>query len=312
MNKFEKLLRALLSKVYKKTDTEIEAILSNTDENAAETDLLEIDRARVSELQKPKPGQTFQDGYKKAKGEVLAQLEKEAKEKFGIDSDAQGLDLIDEIVTAKAGEGVKGDVSKLTTEDLKKLPQYQAIQREHVKQLNQAKIEAENRIKEIEAGYKKAEIFGSVAKDARSLLTSLNPVLPKDQKVADRQINAFLDTFKGYEWQDQDGVKVPVKDGQVATDSHGNALTLDDLVKTSAAEWFEFAANNGGANAGNGKAGEGSQGQQGAGTKAYPANVQKPKTFEELSTTLDRADIKAEDKQVILQTWETEQAAGTK
>ena len=116
-----KLLRALLGGAYKMPKTEIDKLLSDetTDEDG-ETTILEGDKTRIGKLTTPAKGSTFQDGYAKGKKEVLTALETELKEKFEIESDATGIELIETIVTEKA-KGA-GKPKELTEDDVKKTP----------------------------------------------------------------------------------------------------------------------------------------------------------------------------------------------
>jgi hypothetical protein len=313
MDKILEFLRAWFVSVYKMTETEVTSLFNeeNFDPTAALTAIKEKDKTRVASF-----SGKFQEGINKGKAESLKAFETEVKAKYGIqDSDPenplQGVALVDAIIAAKAGETVTGDISKLTAEDLRKLPAFQTIQREHTTALNKAKKEAEDKISEIEKGHARQQSRAEVGKDILKQLDGMNPVLPKVPTAAEKQRNSFLNDVLGeYDWERRDGVFLPIgKDGKVATDEHGNALTIDGLTKTKASEWFEFAANNGGRNAGNGKPGEGGQGGGSAGgNKGYPAGIVKPKTFEDVSKIVNDTSIKAEDRQTVLQVWEAEQA----
>lgn len=303
----KKLLRALLAKAYKKQETEIDLLLADdTDDQAAETTITTWDTGRVAELTKPKPGQTFQDGYAKAKKEERHAFENEIRTKYGISADdKQGLELIDLLLTSKQG-GAAGD---LTDDKVKAHPLYQSLEQAKKKELKELTDAHNAKILEIEAGQKKRETFGNVSKTVLDKLRALNPALPEDANVAATWENTFVKSFEEYEWQEQNGRFIPMKDGKIIQDVHGNTKDLDDLLKEQAPKYFTFKANNGGNNAGNGKPGEGGSGAK---PGAYPAGVVKPKTIEELSAVLENQTIKAEDREVVLKTWEAEQAGGTK
>jgi hypothetical protein len=140
----EKLLRALLAKAYKKQDTEIDQLLAeNTDDTQGTTTITEWDAARVSELQKPKPGTTFQDGYAKAKKDERAAFEKEIREKYGIEADAQGLELIDALLAAKA----PGKGGPLDDEKVRAHPVYQALEQSKKKELKRWRTNTRRKFK---------------------------------------------------------------------------------------------------------------------------------------------------------------------
>lgn len=300
-----KLLRGLLGTAYKLPKTDIDKILSDetTDEDG-EGQLTTLDQTRIGNL-KPKPGTTFQDGYKKAKAEVLTDFEKTLREAYGIESDATGNELIDAIIAAKA----KPDAKNISEDDIKKHPAYQNAEKSHKQALKAVQTEWETKLNEREAQYKKGETFGNVSKKALDILAAMNPVIPGNAMVATNIQNAFLSSLKGFEFDIQGDRIVVMKDGKVLEDGHGHSMEFDKLVKDTAGGYYEIKTNNGGANpGGDGGAGAGA----GAGNVVYPAGITKPKTFEELSTIVNNTTLKAEDRQIVLQTWEAEQAAGTK
>jgi high-affinity K+ transport system ATPase subunit B len=132
MDKILEFLRTWFVSVYKMTDTEVSSLFNeeNFDPTAALTAIKEKDTKRVASF-----SGKFQEGINKGKADALKTLETELKAKYGIEDDPehplQGAALVDAIVAAKAGETVTGEVSKLTAEDIRKLPAFQTIQREH-------------------------------------------------------------------------------------------------------------------------------------------------------------------------------------
>lgn len=306
-----KLIRALLGKAYKLPKTEIDRILSDdTDDDAGETEVLQTDTTRVAELKKPKPGSSFQDGYAKGKKESLTQLETELKTKYGIeDTDAEnpltGQDLVEAILTKQAGSGG----GKLDENAVKAHPAYQAAEKAWKKALKDKETELTTKITELETKHEREQSFSTVSKKIIDTLTAMNPVLPASAEVAETWRQNFVKSFTEYEWKvNPDGSILAMKDGKVVEDGHGSTLDFETLVKERAGKFFEFKANNGGGNAGNGRPGEG--GNAGGG-KPYPANITKPKTFDDYAKIINDSSIKLEDRQVVQQVWEQEQAAGS-
>lgn len=307
----EKLLRALLVKGYKKTKTEIDKLLSEetTDEDG-ETQVIEDDAARIGKLTTPKKGETFQDGYAKAKKEVLTDFEKTLREVYEVDSDATGNDLIEAIIAAKAKPGAK----EITEDDIKKHPVYQNAEKAHKLALKQVTTEWETKLNEREAQYKKGETFNTVSSKALAKLAALNPVLPANAKVAANLQRAFLDGLKEFDYEVQDNGNriVLLKDGKVVDDGHGHSLDFDKYVEDHAAGFYEFKVNNGGSNGGNGKnEGSGGAGGNGGGAPAYPAGIQKPKTWDEVMVIVNNTTIPAADRSTVMNVWEQENKGGT-
>lgn len=302
-----KALRAFLSKVLKMTDGDIDAILDASDatEETALEAFLAKDRERIALLTKSKPGQSFQDGYKKAKAEVLAEFEKSVREKYGIDNeDLTGIELIAEVITKEKPAGNK---DAITEEEIKKHPTYLKLEKEKTKALADKEKEWKDKLDAREKEFSKSETFGSVSKSALDILNGLNPVLSQNAKVAATQQADFIRDLEGFSYEKQDDGSFIIldKEGKRVEDGHGNPKTLDDLVKERAEIRFDFKANNGGGNpGGNGKPGDGKDGKPGS--KKYPTGVQKPKTLEELTRLMNDKAIKTEDRATIMETWEAE------
>lgn len=305
---FQKILRALLTNVYKKSDGEIDALLtaSEATEDSALSGILEIDRARVANLQQPKQGQTFQDGYKKAKAEVLTAFEKEVKEKYGIaDEDANnpitGIDLVAAVIAKEAPTS-----SKLTDDEVKKHPIFLQLERAKRDELKKVTEEWQQKYDERETQIKKTQTLGAVNKKALDILGSLKPIFSKNATVAENQKQAWLAQFQGYEFQEaEDGSVTILKDGKRLEDGHGYAKSFDAFVKESANAYFDFEVNNGGGNGGNGGAGGG--GNEGGG-KNYPAGITKPTNLEELTKIMNDPQLKTEDKRAVMDTWKADNA----
>lgn len=303
---FEQILRALLSRVYKVTDGELDELFKNdqTDDGLIAT-LIARDQSRISELIKPKPGQTFQDGYKKAKGEVMAAFESELKTQYGIESEATGADLMAEIVEANKVAGGAGN-----EEEIKKSSTYQAMERNFRKQMADLKTEWETKYNGREAELAKEASFSRIANFADKTLGDMKAIIPANAKIASNIRSLFLNDLKGYDYTiEGDDIENAVlsKDGKVVQDAHGYSLKLSDLVKNRAGDFYEFQNNNGGSNGGNSGSGNGGNGSgnSGGGT-GYPQGVSKPKSFEEYSNLVsDKTRPLAERKQ-IRDAWEAE------
>lgn len=305
-----KIITGLLSKAYKLDDGKIAELLKEG-ENITEDDvlsaLLELDQTRVTALKKASDTTgKFQEGYAKAKKEERTLFERELKEKYGIESDATGLDLVDTIITEKAPEAGKGKSKEITEDDVKKHPAYQSLESKARKDLQTKEQEWQAKVDQIQSDYKKNETFGTIKAKALSLLDGLNPILPSSPEVASNQKGWFVSALEGYEFELQGDRTVVMKDGKVVEDPHGNSLGFDELVKTTASKFFEFQKNNGGGNAGNNNQGSNDQ-SSGAG---YPAGIAKPKTLEELAAITNDTAIKLEDRQKVMEVYQQENSKG--
>ena len=299
------IITGLLSKAYNYDNGKIaelfkdgETELSEQQQTEILNKILEIDAQRVENIKKSVDKKdAFQDGFKKAKSEVLTDFEKGLKEKFGIESDKTGLELIEEVVSKKSEGGQGGDV---TEDAIKRSKVFQDMESNLKKQITTVKTEYETKINEIQDGYKAEQTFSNVSQKALQIFNGLNPILPQNKTVADNQVKFFVNTLKDFKFDVQDErIVVMDKDGKVIEDGHGNSRSFEDIVKETASGLFEFKANNGGSGSGNG-----GQGQGGSGS-SYAGNV--PKTFEELEKVMGDNSISIEDRSNIMAEYEKAQ-----
>lgn len=299
------IITGLLSKAYNYDNGKIaelfkdgETELSEEQQTEILNKILEIDAQRVENIKKSVDKKdAFQDGFKKAKSEVLTDFEKGLKEKFGIESDKTGLELVEEVVSKKSEGGQGGDV---TEDAIKRSKVFQDMESNLKKQIKQTETDYQNKINEIQDGYKAEQTFSNVSQKALQIFNGLNPILPQNKTVADNQVKFFVNTLKDFKFDVQDErIVVMDKDGKVLEDGHGNSRSFEDIVKETASGLFEFKANNGGSGSGNG-----GQGQGGSGS-SYAGSV--PKTFEELEKVMSDTSISIEDRSNIMAEYEKAQ-----
>ena len=299
------IITGLLSKAYNFDNGKIAELFKDGETELSEDQqkeilqkLLEEDAKRVEAIKKSvdtKPA--FQDGFKKAQGEILTKFEKDLKEKFGLESDKMGLELVEELVSKKSEGGQGGDLSE---DAIKRSKVFQDMESNLKKQITTVKTEYETKINEIQDGYKAEKTFSNVSQKALQIFNGLNPILPQNKTVADNQVKFFVNTLKDFKFDVQDErIVVMDKDGKVLEDGHGNSRSFEDIVKETASGLFEFKANNGGSGSGNG-----GQGQGGSGS-SYAGSV--PKTFEELEKVMSDTSISIEDRSNIMAEYEKAQ-----
>ena len=299
------IITGLLSKAYNFDNGKIAELFKDGETELSEDQqkeilqkLLDEDAKRVEAIKKSvdtKPA--FQDGFKKAQGEILTKFEKDLKEKFSLESDKMGLELVEELVSKKSEGGQGGDV---TEDAIKRSKVFQDMESNLKKQVTTVKTEYETKINEIQDGYKAEQTFSNVSQKALQIFNGLNPILPQNKTVADNQVKFFVNTLKDFKFDVQDErIVVMDKDGKVIEDGHGNSRSFEDIVKETASGLFEFKANNGGSGSGNG-----GQGQGGSGS-SYAGNV--PKTFEELEKVMSDTSISIEDRSNIMAEYEKAQ-----
>lgn len=251
---YKKILIGLLSRAYKFDDGKNAEILDG--ENKTEQDVLDLllaeDSTRVSLLKKQNSDNkdAFNQGYAKAKKEERTTFENELKDEYGVESSNTGLDLINEIVSAKVE--ASGKTGTITDDDVKKHPVYQAAERQYKKDLTAKEKDYNDKVADLETQNKRAQTFFEIKERANTILESLKPVLSPNAKVAANTKRMFLQELEGYDYETQpDGSVIVTKDGKIIDDGHGHTKGFEDIVKSTVESYYDLQGNNGGANAGN-------------------------------------------------------------
>ncbi len=228
-------LKTFAVKVIGMTDEEAAALVDadgEIQENAFAT-LAEKDKERmkkVKESYKDDLTTKFNEGHAKAKKEERSKFEAEIKEGLGLDTNAQGLDLIKEAM------------SKGSEEDIKTHPDYIALE----KKLQSEYIPKEDFevVKGEFDGYKqqveKNNVLSRVLSDAEQTFASLRPQLPKDPKRAANMKKLFFEQLKDYDYQIQsDGNHVIIKDGKRLENDNMNPVLFNDFIKEKTLSMFD-------------------------------------------------------------------------
>lgn len=268
--------------------------------------LLDKSAVRVAEF-KTKETQAHDKGYSKAKAESITKFESELKEKFGITSDKQGLELIEFAVAEK----IKGQGGELDDEKIKRSTLYLNTVDRLAKEKADAVKAAEDKFNELNNKIQKESTFKTIAEQAKSVLDELKPILPAGQtqegkSKAEIQIQRFLNELGNeYGFEVKDGkVLVTGKDGKILEDAHGNMIPLKDIVKNRASELWDFQEGEQRSGTGNSNNGNAGAGAGANGGKKYTGPA--PKTPEEYSQFIGKAQS-VEEKKEIMDLWEAGQ-----
>jgi len=210
-------------------------------------ELLELDKARVSKL-KAEAGTTFDNGYKKAEKEVTARWEKNLREKFGVETDAAGEDLLAAILE-KAKTKPAGNASD---DDIKKHQLYLQLEQQYLRDVKEAKEAGEKALEEFKAQQSAMSVKGTAKNKAKDLLLGMKPVLEEDPTISETRIQDFLRELEGFDFQEiEGGVLVPIKDGKRVENDHSHPVSFEDLTKQIAAKRFKFQVQDPKGNSGN-------------------------------------------------------------
>lgn len=240
----EKQIKDLAVRVFGMTDEESNSLFKKTDDGNVTLSENAIDafsqkyRGRIESIQNDHKNQLTEihdKGYKKAQKEHMEKFETQLKEKYGVQSDKFGTDLVDEIVSTKT----KGKI-----EDVKTHPDYVSLE----KQLQSNYIPKEkfeetvNEFESFKQNVERNNTLNKVKEDARNVFRSLNPILSKDPKRAANQESDFLKKLESFDYQvGDDGNHLIMKDGKRLENENYNPVNFSDFVKTKASDYFDFS-----------------------------------------------------------------------
>lgn len=245
MSKYKAILRELLGTALNFSDGELSELFTKADEDLTDEEVKALsDKAKtryrdtVSGINKTaqlEADKKFEAGQRaKAK-----EFEKALKEQFTIQTDKQGLELIEEIrETALKSTSTKTG-KDLTDDDIKKHPAFIKAENEYKKQLDGLKKEKEDSLSQLQADYRKKEVLGEVSKDALQEFDTEGFVFSDDPQRAAAQKELLLEKLSTYEYEVVDGKKIPMKEGKRLENEFGHALELKDLVKTIGSKYFD-------------------------------------------------------------------------
>ena len=226
----QKKLNGFLSKTLKMDDEELASLYNEAGELTSLTAAEKADTSRVTKLKEENDSQ-----YKRGQKEVATKFETKLKEKYGVSSDETGVDLVDLILTTEL-EKVKGKGD----EDITAHPEYLKLKSESDRMLKAKDKEWQKKIEDLELKHARESMFSKVKERAFAELDNLRPILPEDAKKAQKWKEKYIEDFRAYDFTEQDGMIVVLKDGKPLQDSHGYNKSFADLVKETAAEIFDF------------------------------------------------------------------------
>lgn len=225
-------LNETLSKVFK-LDTEQLATLYN--EAGDLTDLTVVTDADTKRVAKFNTDKTAQ--YNRGIKEGAEKIEKVIKEKYEVESDLIGVELVDQIVLKQTEA-----VTKANPKDVTKHPDYIKLESSFDKKLKEKDKEWEGKLALKEAEFKKEKLFEKIKDRSLLNLRKRNPILPSDPMKAKVWEDTYLNELKAGNYQEsEDGVPIVLDEkGEIKKDKHGNAITFDEFEKSISDKYFEY------------------------------------------------------------------------
>lgn len=231
--KEQDLLLGVLGKTLKMDSEQVKALIYDKDDisETAMEKILNADAERIKRVRKETQDEAFNNGHKKGLSETMKAFEQNIKDKYGIKTDVQGVDLVEQVVLANQKNNLGAD-------DVRKHPVYLELERSSVRkdEYNKVISEYENFKKKLD----RDKMMDKVHDKALKILEKLNPQIEEDHRVAERRRKMFLQEFDDYdyEFEDELGMIMPVKDGKRLMDKHGNPVGFESYVRQVAERNF--------------------------------------------------------------------------
>lgn len=226
-----KILNEFLSKTLKIGTEELATLYNEAGDLTGLQIAFDADTLRVKKQSDDRTSQ-----YNRGLKEASLKLEKELKSKYEVESELQGVDLIDSIVLSKIEE-IKG-----ATKDITKHPEMLKARLEWEKE---QKKRDEGWIEKLEAKdieFSQAKLKENVRSKGLQYLDEFNPILNADPVKANQWKQVYLNELLSAKYKPQDGDDpVPVgDDDQPLKDPHGYSRKLKEFAKDIADKYFDY------------------------------------------------------------------------
>jgi hypothetical protein len=225
-------LNETLSKVFKLDAEKLATLYNEAGDLTDLTAVIEADEKRIAKFTTEKTSQ-----YNRGIKEGASKVEKEIKEKYGVESDVIGVDLVDQVVLKQVEEATKAG-----SKDISKHPEYIKLQTEIDKRLKERDKDWQGKFDLKEKEYKTEKLFSKIRDKALTNLDSRKPILPTDPKKAQVWKETYLNELRTYNYQEsEDGMPIVLdKEGNILKDSHGYGINFDEFERSIADKYFEY------------------------------------------------------------------------
>lgn len=228
----KKVLNESLSTLFK-IDSETLASLYNEAGDLIDfSPILELDRQRIQKYKADADSQ-----YKRGIKEGAVKIEKELKEKYELESDLVGVELVDHLLVTKTEEAKTS-----STKDITKHPDYIKLQVSIDKQLKERDKDWEKKLEDKEREHNKTRVFEKVREKALANLTARNPILPGDPRKAQSWREVYLNDLRSASYMEDEAGNLIVLDaeGKALQSPHGKNITFDEFEKDIADKYFDY------------------------------------------------------------------------
>ncbi len=228
--KEQKLLNDSLSKLYKIDPEKLASLYNDAGELTDLSVVIEADAERIKKITDDKA-----DQYKRGVKEGAQKIEKDIKEKYEVDSDLLGIDLVDHVIVSKIEEAK-------SSESIEKNPEFLKARADWEKEQRQRDKDWQKKLDNMQVEFDRAKVFDHVQSKALSLLAEANPILPADPRKAEQWKQIFVNDLKegNYQLHTDGSIIVLDKDNNPLKDAHGYGKAFNEHAKDVMDKYFEF------------------------------------------------------------------------
>lgn len=263
----KKILNDSLSKLFKIDSETLASLYNDAGDLVDFSKVLDLDAERIKKYKTESDNQ-----YKRGIKEGASKVEDAVKEKYELESDLVGVDLIDHLVVKKVDEAKTS-----STKDITKHPDYIKFQLEAEKKLKEKDKEWTSKMEAREKEIAKAQLFEEVSKRGLANLRKRNPILPSDPVKAQYWEDAYINELRKRDYMKDGENLIVLDDGKPLQNDHGNSISFDEFTNERADRIFEFPKSTERSSAGNKEtAGSGSAGMPKT-EEEYIARLKDPK-----------------------------------
>lgn len=228
----QKILHDSLSKLYKIEPETLASLYNEAGDLVDFSPILDLDAKRIQKLKSDSNSQ-----YLRGIKEGALKIETAVKEKYELESDLQGVELVDHLIANKIDE-----TRNASTKDITKHPDYIKLQVEVDKKLKERDKEWELKLAAREAEINAAQLFEKVSKRALANLKARNPIMPTDPRKAQTWEEVYISELRKGKYMegDDDSIIVLNADSKPLTNSHGKPITFEEYEKDIADKYFDY------------------------------------------------------------------------
>lgn len=225
-------LNETLSKVFKLDAEQLATLYDEAGDLTDLTAVIQADEKRIAKFNSDKTSQ-----YNRGIKEGAEKIEKSLREKYDVESDLIGVELVDHIVSQQVET-----VQKASPKDITKHPDYVKLEASITKREKEIAREWQKKLEDREREFNKEKLFEKIKDKALVNLESRKPIFPTDPKKAQVWRETYLNELRQGNYQEsEDGMPIVLdKDGNVLKDSHGNTVTFEEYEKSISDKYFEY------------------------------------------------------------------------